>query len=104
MTMNSAGRKGAGTPDWLAPAIMLVAGAEILLGLYFLYSAATTWTSLPVNPLAIAYFAVTLLGIPLLAVWSFALAYREEQLSLAAILAAIPLALYVLRYFLFAAA
>jgi hypothetical protein len=87
--------------DIFRNAVLLVAGAGILLGLYFLYGAAATWTSLPAHPLVIAYFAVTLLGLPLLAVWAFMLAYRGQQLRFAAILAVTPLALYLLRYFLF---
>jgi hypothetical protein len=87
--------------DLLRNGVLLAAGAGILLGLYFLYGAASSWTSFPANPIVIGYFAVTLIGLPLLAIWSFVLAYREERVPFAAILAAIPLAIYALRYFLF---
>lgn len=90
--------------DIFRNAVLLAAGAGMLLGLYFLYGAATTWTSLPSNPIVMAYFALTLIGLPLLAVWSFVLAYREERVPFAAILAGIPLAIYALRYFLFSPA
>jgi hypothetical protein len=90
--------------DLVRAAVLAAAGLGILLGLYFLYGAATTWTSLPANPVVMAYFAVTLIGLPLLAVWSFLLAYREERVPFAAILAGIPLAIYALRYFLFSPA
>ena len=85
------------TPELLRFAVLGVAGVVIAFGLFSLYSAATQWTSLPTNPVVILYFAVLLIVVPLLALGAFLLAWRNERLTLAAILAAIPAVILIAR-------
>ena len=85
------------TKDLLRFAVLAVAGVMLAFGLFSLYSAATQWTSLPANPVVFLYFAVVLLVLPLLALWAFVLAWCNERLTLAAILAAIPAVITLLR-------
>jgi hypothetical protein len=84
-------------PEWLRLLIFTVAGLVIALGLFSLYTAATRWTSLPDNPIVILYFFIMLIVLPLLAVWAFVLTWQERNPRLAAVLAAIPATLLLLR-------
>jgi hypothetical protein len=85
------------TPDLVRLAVLGVAGAVIALSLYSLFSAATQWTSLPTNPIVILYFTVVLIVVPLLAVRAIMLAWANERLTTAAVLAAISAGILILR-------
>ena len=88
-----------GLPEWYRAVILLVAGLIVAYGIYALYSAATGWSALPSNPIAILYFLLVLVVAPALAAWAFALAWQDRNLQLATILTAIPGAILLLRAF-----
>jgi hypothetical protein len=84
-------------PEWLRLLVFSVAGVVIAIGLFSLYTAATQWTSLPANPVVVLYFLVTLVVLPLLAVWAIVLTWQARNPRLAVALAAIPAVLMLLR-------
>lgn len=84
------------TPVLLRFAVLGVAGVVIAFSLFSLYST-TQWASLPTNPVVILYFTVVLIVVPLLALRAFLLAWRNERLTLAAILAGVPAAILIAR-------
>jgi hypothetical protein len=84
------------TPELVRFAVLGAAAVVIGLSLFSLYTA-TQWTSLPTNPVVILYFVVVLIVVPLLALGAFLLAWRNERLTLAAILAAIPAVILIAR-------
>jgi hypothetical protein len=92
--------KSAEIPEWLRLLIFTVAGIEIAIGVYSLFIAVTQWTSIPSSLVVILYFLVTLILAPLLAVWAIVLVWQNRNMQLAAILAAIPAAILVLRAWL----
>jgi hypothetical protein len=73
----------------------LIAG----LSLVSIYSAVTTWTSLPSNIFVALYFFVVLVVVPVLAAWAFVLAWQKRQPDLAMILIAIPALILISRAF-----
>jgi len=85
------------TKDVLRFAVLAVAGIVLGFGLFSLYSAAATWTSLPSDPVVVLYFAIVLIVLPLLALWAFILAWQGQRLTFAAVLAAIPAAILLVR-------
>ena len=88
------------TKDVLRFAVLAAAGIVLGFGLVSLYAAAATWTSLPSNPVVFLYFFAVLVVLPLSALWAFVLAWRNKQLTFAAVLAAIPAAILLLRFLL----
>jgi hypothetical protein len=84
------------TPDLLRLAVFGVAAFVIGFSLFSLYSA-MQWTSLPTNPIVILYFTVVLIVVPLLALRAIMLAWANERLTLAAVLAGISAAILILR-------
>ena len=86
-----------GLPEWYRATILFVAGFLVAYGIYALYTAATGWSALPANPIAILYFLLVLVVAPALAAWAFVLAWQDRELQLATILTAIPAAILLLR-------
>ncbi len=69
------------------------------LSLISIYSAVTSWTSLPSNIFVALYFFVVLVVVPVLAAWAFVLAWQKRRPDLAMILIAIPAVVLILRAF-----
>jgi hypothetical protein len=87
--------------DWQRAAILTVSALIVLYSLFSIYSAATTWTSLPDNPVAMLYFGVILVLVPLLAARAFVTAWFGGDFRTAVILTAIPAVILLLRaYFI----
>ena len=84
------------TPDLVRLAVFCVAAIVIGFSLFSLYSA-TQWTSLPTNPIVILYFLVVLVVVPLLALRAILLAWANQRLTVAAVLAGISAAILILR-------
>jgi hypothetical protein len=85
------------TNDVLRMALLAIAALVLAYGLFLLYSAAVTWTSLPTNPIVFLYFFIVLVVAPLLAARALILAWQGTNLRLAAILTAIPAAILLVR-------
>lgn len=85
------------TKDLSRLLVLTLAGIVIAFGIFSLYTAATTWTSLPANPVVILYFLIMLVVLPSLAVWAFMLAWQRRNPRRAAVLVAIPAAIMLLR-------
>jgi hypothetical protein len=83
--------------DWQRAAILIVSALIVLYSLFSIYSAATTWTSLPNNPVVMLYFGVVLVLVPLLAARAFATAWFRGDTRTALILTAIPAVILLLR-------
>ncbi len=84
-------------PEWQRMTILTLAGFIVAFSLFSIWSAAATWTSIPTNPIALGYFFVVLILVPVLAAWSFLFAWQGRDRSAAVVLVAIPAAILLLR-------
>jgi hypothetical protein len=84
-------------PEWQRLTLLAVASLIVVLSLFSMYTAAMNWTSLPSNLIVVLYFFVTLIVVPVLAAWAFALAWQEREPRLALTLTAVPAAILLLR-------
>lgn len=88
-------------PEWQRLTVLTVAGVIVAFSLFSIWSAASNWTSLPENPLVLAYFFVVLVLVPVLAAFAFAFAWQERKSGAAIALTAIPAVILLLRaYFI----
>jgi hypothetical protein len=83
--------------DWQRTAILIVSAAIVVYSLFSIYSAATTWTGLPENPVVMLYFGIVLILVPLLAARAFATLWFGGDFRSAVILTAIPAIILILR-------
>jgi hypothetical protein len=83
--------------DWQRTIVLVVSAAIVLYSLFSIFTAATTWTSLPTNPVAMLYFGVILVLVPLMAARAFATIWLGGETRTGIILTAIPAVILLLR-------